>query len=95
MARFAANRLDHRHIYDLTQDLVAGRQGTDHPFILDGRDKRRIDCAGTPITYVRDSAAVVANRMERSMPRRHAFAVCRLALKAGARADRFVPTAAP
>ena len=58
----------------------------------------RPDMAGTryihagerPLTYFRTFAADVANRTEFAMPQQHVFTVCRLALQAQARAERFV-----
>ncbi len=70
---------------------IAGRDGTDHLFVVDRAGTRHIDCAGAPITYFRDFAADVAHRTETAVPQRHVFSVCRLALEAQARATRFVP----
>ena len=70
---------------------IAGREGTDHLFLVDGAGTRHIDCKALPVTYFRDFAADVANRTETAMPQSHAFTVCRLALEAQARATRFTP----
>ncbi len=72
---------------------IAGREGTDHLFLVDGAGTRHIDCAALPVTYFRDFAADVANRTETAMKQDHAFTVCRLALEAQAGATRFVPGA--
>jgi len=68
---------------------IAGRDGTDHLFLVDKTGTRHIDCSAVPVTYFRDFAADVANRTETAMPQRHCFTVCRLALEAQARATRF------
>ncbi|HEX5328412.1 MAG TPA: Gfo/Idh/MocA family oxidoreductase [Acetobacteraceae bacterium] len=69
---------------------IAGRNGTDHLFLVDKSGTRHIDCAGLPVPYFRNFAADVANRTETAMPQRQVFTVCRLALEAEARATRFV-----
>ncbi len=70
---------------------IAGREGTDHLFLVNGARTQHIDCASLPVTYFRDFAADVAHRTETAMPQGHAFTVCRLALEAQARATRFRP----
>ncbi|HEY6434760.1 MAG TPA: Gfo/Idh/MocA family oxidoreductase [Acetobacteraceae bacterium] len=70
---------------------IAGREGTDHLFLVDGSGTRHIGCSGLPVTYFRDFAADIANRTETAMPQQHAFTVCRLALEAQERAVRFAP----
>jgi len=67
---------------------VEGRPGPDHLFLANATGTRHIDCAGRPLTYFRAFAADVANRSETAMRQDHAFAVCRLALEAQARARR-------
>jgi predicted dehydrogenase len=74
---------------------IAGREGTDHLFVVDGASTRHIDCSALPVTYFRDFVADVTNRTETAMPQRHAFTVCRLALEAQTRAARFIPGARP
>ena len=71
---------------------IAGRDGTDHLFLVDKKATRHIDCAALPVSYFRDFAADVAHRTETAMPQRHAFTVCRLALEAQTRATRFTPS---
>lgn len=70
---------------------VAGRTGTDHVFLVNGRGARHIDASGEPLTYFRDLVADVADRTQTAVAQSHTFAVCRLALEAQARAAQ-VPT---
>ncbi len=70
---------------------IAGRDGTDHLFLIDRAGTRHIDCAHLPVTYFRDIAHDVAHRTATAMPRSYPFTVTRLALEAQARATRFVP----
>ena len=44
------------------------------------------NAAGEPLTYFRNLVADIAARSETAMSQRHAFAVCRLALEAQAKA---------
>lgn len=68
---------------------IQGRAGTDHVFIADRQGERYIHAGARPLTYFRAFAADVANRTETAMPQQHVFTVCRLALQAQARAERF------
>lgn len=68
---------------------IAGRPGADHLFLVDRSETRHIDCTNHPVTYYADFAADVANRTETVMPQRRVFTICRLALQAQARAERF------
>lgn len=102
MARFAAIGLDHRHIYDLTEGLlaagnvdIAGRDGGDHVFLVDGSATRHIPCEDMPVTYFSDFLVDVAAGRARAVPQPHIFAGCRLALEAQAKATRFVADARP
>jgi predicted dehydrogenase len=69
---------------------IAGRDGGDHLFLVDGKSTRHIPSDGTGITYFSDFVSDVANRTTTSVPQAHVFTVCRLALEAQARATRFV-----
>ncbi len=71
---------------------IAGRPGTDHVFLVDGKGTRHIDASREPLTYFRNLVADVAARTETAMGQRHVFTVCRLALEAQAEAVR-VPAA--
>ncbi len=68
---------------------IAGRPGADHLFLVDGRQTSHVECAGHKLTYYHDFAADVANRTETAMRQQRVFTVCRLALQAQARAERF------
>ena len=70
---------------------IAGREGTDHLYLIDGAGTRHIACAGQPLTYFKDLAHDIGHRTETAMPQRHAFTVTRLALEAQERASRFRP----
>ena len=65
---------------------IAGRDGTDHLFLVDGHGVTHIDCSDEPLVYFRQFAADVRNRTETAMTQAHVFEVCRLALEAQARA---------
>ena len=69
---------------------IAGRDGGDHVFLVDGEATRHISCEGVPVTYFSDFLADIAAGQARAVPQSHIFTVCRLALKAQAKADRFV-----
>lgn len=72
---------------------IAGRDGSDHLFLVDRKGTRHIDCAEGPITYFRDLVHDIGHRTETAMAQRHVFTVTRLALRAQANATRFVPAA--
>jgi predicted dehydrogenase len=65
---------------------IAGRPGSDHVFVVDKAGTRHIDASREPLTYFRDLIADVGARSETAMAQGHVFAVCRLALKAQAKA---------
>lgn len=67
---------------------IAGRPGTDHLFLVDGKGTRHIDASGEPLTYFRNLVADIGDRTETAMSQQHAFTVCRLALEAQAKAVR-------
>jgi predicted dehydrogenase len=67
---------------------VAGRLGTNHLFLVDGRGTRYEDCAGGDLPYGRQLVSDVAERTETAMPQAHCFLACQLALEAEARAVR-------
>jgi predicted dehydrogenase len=69
---------------------LAGRDGGDHLFLVDQHSTRHIPCEDMPVTYFRDFLSDIASRSTTSVPQAHVFTVCRLALEAQARADRFV-----
>ena len=67
---------------------IAGKPGADHLFIVDGKDTRHIDCAGTPLTYGPRLIADVLDRSETAMTQAHCYLATELALNAEAKAVR-------
>jgi predicted dehydrogenase len=67
---------------------IAGREGTDHLFLVDDKETRYIDCSGAPLPYYERLVADVFERTESAMAQAHCFKVCELALEAQARAER-------
>ena len=65
---------------------IAGREGTDHLFLVDQDGVTHVDCTDEKITYFRDFCADVRDRTETAMTQAHVFEVCRLSLEAQARA---------
>jgi predicted dehydrogenase len=67
---------------------IAGREGTDHLFLVDGQGTRHVDCRDASLPYYADLLRDVADRTETAMPQAHCFKVMELALQAQARAVR-------
>jgi predicted dehydrogenase len=67
---------------------IAGRPGTDHLFLVDGKGTRHIDCSDAPLPYYDDLIHDVLNRTETAMPQAHCFKVMELAVRAQAQATR-------
>jgi predicted dehydrogenase len=67
---------------------IAGREGTDHLFLVDKESTRHIDCRDAPLPYYANLLRDVADRTETAMPQAHCFKVMELALEAQARAVR-------
>jgi predicted dehydrogenase len=65
---------------------VAGREGTDHVFLVDRNGARHIDARGEPLVYFQRFVEDVHHRTETAMTQDHVFRVCRLALQAQAQA---------
>ncbi|MGH6860954.1 MAG: Gfo/Idh/MocA family protein, partial [Phyllobacterium sp.] len=65
---------------------IAGRDGTDHVFLVNGKATRHIDASKEPITYFGRFLADVRDRSETAMTQSHVFTVSRLALEAQERA---------
>lgn len=72
---------------------IAGREGKDHLFIVDGDGVRYVDCSDEPIHYFDRIMADVRDRSETAMTQDHVFEVCRLALEAQQKAVRITPPA--
>ena len=66
---------------------IAGRDGKDHLFIVDGQGTRHIDCSDADLPYYRNLHRDVFERTETAMPQAHCYKVCELALAAQAMAD--------
>jgi len=67
---------------------VAGRDGTDHLFLVNGGRCEHIDCAGVPLSYFENLANDVRDRTETAMQQDHAFRVTELAIRAQMQARR-------
>ena len=67
---------------------VAGREGTDHVFLVNGDRCEHIDASGGPLIYFANLVADVKNRTETAVPQGHCFKVMELALTAQANAAR-------
>lgn len=61
---------------------IAGRPGTDHLFLVDGKGVNYIDCADVDLPYGRQLIADVLNRTETAMSQAHCFKAMELALDA-------------
>ncbi len=61
---------------------IAGRPGTDHLFLVDGKGVNYIDCANVDLPYGRQLIADVLNRTETAMSQAHCFKAMELALDA-------------
>jgi predicted dehydrogenase len=71
---------------------IAGRTGGNHLFLVDQKETRYIDTAGTDLPYGRHLVDDVLNRTETSMPQAHVFLATEVALRAQAGARRAVTT---
>jgi predicted dehydrogenase len=67
---------------------VAGRDGTDHLFLVNRKATRHIACSDAPLPYYARLIGDVFERTETAMPQAHCFKVCELALAAQAGAVR-------
>jgi predicted dehydrogenase len=65
---------------------IAGRDGTDHLFLVDRQATRHLDCRDAPLPYYDRLIADVFERAETAMPQAHCFKVCEIALAAQASA---------
>ena len=66
---------------------VAGRDGTDHLFLVNGDRCERVDCSDADLPYFRLLVADVRDRTETAMAQEHAFKVTELAIRAQAMAE--------
>jgi predicted dehydrogenase len=67
---------------------VAGREGADHVFVINGDSCEYIDASGAALPYFEQLIHDVIHRTETAMPQAHCFKVMELALKAQAQAVR-------
>jgi predicted dehydrogenase len=67
---------------------IAGREGKDHVFLVDGKGVQHIDCADVELPYARQLIADIHDRTETAMPQARAFNAMELALKAQELAER-------
>lgn len=67
---------------------IAGRDGTDHLFLVNATRCEHIDCSAVPLTYFDALVHDIRDRTETAMPQAHCFKVMELALKAQAKAVR-------
>ncbi len=67
---------------------IAGREGGDHLFLVNGTRCEHIDCSGVDLPYFPNLLNDVRNRTQTSMPQEHVFTVTELALKAQAQAAK-------
>ena len=90
LGRRAAHHPRHRGLPSSCRKYVdiAGRDGTDHLFLVDRTGTRHIDCRDAPLPYYAALVRDVAERSETAMPQAHCFKVMELALRAQARAAR-------
>ena len=65
---------------------LAGRNGTDHVFLVDRAGTRYIHAQDQPLIYFDRFVADVRHRTQTAMSQQHVFTVCRLSLQAQARA---------
>ena len=67
---------------------IAGREGKDHLFLVNGSGVQYIDCSGEELDYFRQFLSDVENRTETAMTQEHVYEVCRLSLEAQTKAAR-------
>jgi predicted dehydrogenase len=61
---------------------IAGRDGGNHLFLVNGKETQYIDCSKTELPYGRQLVDDVINRTETAMSQEHCFLATELALKA-------------
>src|SRR5215212_4864229 len=67
---------------------IAGRPGSNHLFLVDGKETRYIDCTGVEPPYGRLLLDDIRNRTEEAMTQAHSFLASELALRAQAQAQK-------
>lgn len=71
---------------------IAGRPGTDHLYLVDGKGMHLIDCSTTELPYARQLISDIRNRTETAMSQAHCFKAMELALTAQNMAERNLGT---
>ncbi|MEP3280550.1 MAG: Gfo/Idh/MocA family oxidoreductase [Stappiaceae bacterium] len=61
---------------------VAGAEGIDHLFLVNGSRCEKIDCSDAGLPYFANLSSDIRNRTETAMPQAHAFKVMELGIKA-------------
>jgi predicted dehydrogenase len=69
---------------------IAGREGGNHLFLVDGKETRYIDCSQVPLPYGGQLVNDILNRTETAMSQEHCFLATELALKAQKQAQKVV-----
>jgi predicted dehydrogenase len=66
---------------------IAGRDGGNHLFLVDGKNVQYIDCNDVPLPFGEQFVDDILNRTETAMSQKHCLLATELALKAQAKAD--------
>ena len=69
---------------------IAGRDGGNHLFVVNGKDTQYIDCSNVNLPYGEQLVNDVLNRTETAMTQEHCFLATELALKAQKQAKKLV-----
>ncbi len=69
---------------------IAGREGGNHIFVVNGKDTQYIDCSSVNLPYGEQLVNDVLNRTETAMPQEHCFLATELALKAQKQAKKLM-----
>ena len=69
---------------------IAGREGGNHLFVVNGKDTQYIDCSNVNLPYGEQLVNDILNRTETAMTQEHCFLATELALKAQKQAKKLV-----
>jgi len=69
---------------------IAGRDGGNHLFVVNGKDTQYIDCSNVNLPYGEQLVNDILNRTETAMTQEHCFLASELALKAQRQAKKLV-----
>ena len=67
---------------------IAGREGGNHLFLVNGKDTQYLDCNNITLPYGQQLVDDIINRTETAMPQAHCFLATELALKAQKNAQK-------